>query len=182
MGALYNRRRQHRAEEVKTKLERLSLWWIRRMKPCARRSYGSAAKGNMLSKLLPLIPAGGRPYCEPYAGAASVFWSRDPAPVEVLNDLDDRIVNLFRVLQDREQFEELRHRIMWTPYARAEFGRALDILKTGSDDPVERAGAFCGAEPRVQRGGFHNRRLGPEIRFRAAEWQEAPTTGSCARP
>ncbi|GIV51998.1 MAG: hypothetical protein KatS3mg038_2519 [Candidatus Kapaibacterium sp.] len=99
-------------------------------------------KGNMLANLLPLIPAGGRPYCEPYAGAASVFFARDPAPVEVINDLDDRIVNLFRVLQDREQFEELKHRIMWTPYARAEFGRALDILRNGSDDPVERAWAF----------------------------------------
>ena len=99
-------------------------------------------KGQMLTKLLPLIPSGGRPYCEPYAGAASLFFARDPAPVEVLNDMDDRIVNLFRVLQDRERFEELRHRVMWTPYARAEFGRALDILKTGTDDPVERAWAF----------------------------------------
>ena len=99
-------------------------------------------KSHMLPKLLPLIPAGGRQYCEPYAGAASLFWSRDPAPVEVLNDLDDRIVNLFRVLQDRAQFDDLKHRIMWTPYARAEFGRALDILKTGSDDPVELAWAF----------------------------------------
>lgn len=103
-------------------------------------------KGHMLAKLLPLIPAAGRPYCEPYAGAASVFWSRDPAPVEVLNDLDDRIVNLFRVLQDREQFDDLKHRIMWTPYARAEFGRALDILRHGSDDPVERAWAFFVAQ------------------------------------
>jgi len=103
-------------------------------------------KGKMQAKLLPLIPAGGRPYCEPYAGAASVFWSRDPAPVEVLNDLDDRIVNLFRVLQDREQFDDLKHRILWTPYARAEFGRALDILKTGSGDQVERAWAFFVAQ------------------------------------
>jgi len=31
-------------------------------------------KGNTLDKLLPLIPQGGRPYCEPYAGAASVFF------------------------------------------------------------------------------------------------------------
>lgn len=99
-------------------------------------------KGAMIAKLAPLIPAAGRPYCEPYAGAASMFFSRDPAPVEVLNDLDDRIINLFRVLQDREQFEELKHRILWTPYALAEFGRAMDILKTGSDDPAERAWAF----------------------------------------
>jgi len=99
-------------------------------------------KGNMIAKLMPLIPRGGQPYCEPYAGAASLFFSRDPAPVEVLNDLDCRIVNLFRVMQNKYQFNELKHRIAWTPYARSEFARALDILNDGSDDPVERAWAF----------------------------------------
>ncbi len=99
-------------------------------------------KGNMVAKLKPLIPRGGQPYCEPYAGAASLFFSLDPAPVEVLNDMDDRIINLFRVLQNREQFDDLKHRIAWTPYSRSEFARALDILDAGSDDPVERAWAF----------------------------------------
>lgn len=99
-------------------------------------------KGNMLAKLLPLIPEGGRPYCEPYAGGASVFFARQPAPVEVLNDLDGDLVNLFRVLQDKASFEELRHRLMWTPYARAEFARALEILESGEKDPILRAWAF----------------------------------------
>lgn len=99
-------------------------------------------KGNMLGKLLPLIPGGGQPYVEPYCGAASVFFARDPAPVEVLNDLDGDVVNLFRCLQDRETFEELRHRIMWTPYARAELARALDVLKDDAASPVDRAWAF----------------------------------------
>lgn len=99
-------------------------------------------KGNMLAKLMPLVPEGGRPYCEPYMGAASLFFARDPAPVEVLNDLDGDLVNLFRRLQSKDTFEELRHRLMWTPYARAEFARALDILKSDEPDPVMRAWAF----------------------------------------
>ena len=99
-------------------------------------------KGNMLGRLAPLVPNGGRPYCEPYCGGASLFFSRDPAPVEVLNDLDGDLVNLFRCLQDRTTFEELRHRIMWTPYARGEFERALDVLQQRDADPVMRAWAF----------------------------------------
>ena len=96
----------------------------------------------MLGRLAPLVPSGGRPYCEPYCGGASLFFSRAPAPVEVLNDINGDIVNLFRCLQDRATFEELRHRIMWTPYARGEFARALEVLQKTDVDPVTRAWAF----------------------------------------
>jgi DNA adenine methylase len=100
-------------------------------------------KGRMLAKLMRHVPKGGRPYCEPYMGAASLFFAREPAPVEVLNDIDGDLVNLFRCLQDKATFEELKHRIRYTLYARSEFGRALDILKDESvTDPVQRAWAF----------------------------------------
>jgi DNA adenine methylase len=99
--------------------------------------YGG--KGILVSRLLPLVPSGGRPYVEPYCGGASLFFARDPAPVEVLNDRNDEIVNIYRCLQNRDTFEELRHRLMYTPYARAEFIRALSV---GPDaDPVTRAWA-----------------------------------------
>jgi len=101
--------------------------------------YGG--KGNLLGKLLPLIPVGGKPYIEPYLGGGSVFFAREPAPVEVLNDLDGDIVTLMRALQDRTTFEELRHRLTWTPYARDEFARALEILARPDADPVDRAWA-----------------------------------------
>ena len=100
--------------------------------------YGG--KGNLVSRLLPLVPDGGHPYVEPYFGGGSVFFAREPAPVEVINDLDGQVVNFFRVLQDKSSFEELRHRISYTPYARAEFERALALRE--SKDPVERAWAF----------------------------------------
>jgi DNA adenine methylase len=104
-------------------------------------------KGKMIAKLMRHVPQGGRPYCEPYMGAASLFFARKPAPVEVLNDLDGDLVNLFRCLQDKEKFEELRHRIRYTLYSRSEFGRALDILNDDSvTDPVQRAWAFFTAK------------------------------------
>jgi len=99
-------------------------------------------KGNMVKKILPLLPKG-RLYCEPFCGAASIFWSLpDPYPIEVLNDLDGRLVNLFRVLQDPDKFERLAHRITWTPYARSELARAIDIRDSGEGDDIDRAWAF----------------------------------------
>jgi DNA adenine methylase len=104
------------------------------------RWYGG--KGKMVAKLRRHVPLGGRPYCEPYMGAASLLFARPPAPVEVLNDLDGDLVNLFRCLQDRRHYRDLRHRLRYTLYARAEFGRALDILASDERDPVLRAWAF----------------------------------------
>jgi len=85
----------------------------------------------------------GHIYVEPFAGAASVFWHLPkPFPVEVLNDLDGDIVNLYRVLQDKTKFEELAHRLIFTPYARAEFVRALQIAKEPTATDIDRAWAF----------------------------------------
>ena len=95
-------------------------------------------KGNLVKRILPHIPWS-KVYCEPYCGAASVFWHLKPRPVEVLNDLNGEIINLFRCIQNPETFAELRHRLIWTPYSRAEFCRALEVP---SDAPlVERAWA-----------------------------------------
>jgi DNA adenine methylase len=104
------------------------------------RWYGG--KGNMVAKLLRHVPDGGRPYCEPYMGGASLFFARRPAPVEVLNDLRGDLVNLFRCLQDPKTFPELAHRIRYTLYSRAEFARAIAVLNSDERDPVLRAWAM----------------------------------------
>ncbi len=103
-------------------------------------------KGNLARWILRYLPRG-HIYVEPFAGAASVFWHLpEPYPVEVLNDLDNRIVNLYRVLQDRDKFRELLHRLIWTPYSRAEFARALEVLRDPGADEVSRAWAFFVAQ------------------------------------
>jgi DNA adenine methylase len=102
----------------------------------------AGGKGNLVRWLIQYVPSG-HTYVEPFAGAASVFWHLPtPFPVEVLNDLDGDIVNLYRVLQDRAKFEELAHRLIFTPYARAEFVRALQTLKDPNASDIDRAWAF----------------------------------------
>lgn len=61
-------------------------------------------------------------YVEPFGGAASVLLNKEPAPVEVYNDLDHRIVRLFRVLRNHP--EEFQRRLSLTPYAEEEFNQA----------------------------------------------------------
>ena len=99
-------------------------------------------KGNLLAKLLPLIPYS-RVYCEPFAGGGSVFFARERSPTEVYNDLNGDVINLMRVLQDPEKNAELERRLSWTLYARAEKERAWKLYKSGEyKDDIERAWAL----------------------------------------
>lgn len=75
-----------------------------------------------------------RIYVEPYGGAASVLLRKARAYGEIYNDLDDEVVNLFRVLRsdDRRRLIDL---LRLTPFARAEFEEAY----RPTADLVERA-------------------------------------------
>jgi len=76
-----------------------------------------------------------RIYTEVFGGAASVLLRKSRSYAEVYNDLDGEVVNLFRVLQDKETAEELRRLLVLTPFSREEFNLSYD--PTG--DSVERA-------------------------------------------
>lgn len=77
-------------------------------------------------------------YVEPFGGAAGVLLRKEPSPVEVYNDLEEHVVNFFRVLRERP--DDLVRAIALTPYARAELRYAHDGSDTG--DPLERARRF----------------------------------------
>lgn len=98
-------------------------------------------KGQLAKWILPQIPTS-KIYVEPYAGAASIFWHKEPSPVEVLNDLHSEIVSLYRVLQDKDKFDQLKHKLAWTLYSREEFRLALDLEHANDIDDVTRAWAF----------------------------------------
>lgn len=73
-------------------------------------------------------------YLEPFGGAASVLLRKPRAPAEIYNDLDGRLVNLFRVLREGDKAAELQRRIYLTPYARAEFDWAYGESVDDIDD------------------------------------------------
>jgi DNA adenine methylase len=74
-------------------------------------------------------------YVEPFGGAGSVLLRKPRSFCEVYNDIDDEVVNLFRVLRDREFCLRLCDLLELTPFSRREFenARGLDA------DPIERA-------------------------------------------
>jgi DNA adenine methylase len=74
---------------------------------------------------------------EPYAGAASVLMRKQRSRAELINDLDDRIVNVFRVLRDPVQAQELRRRMELTAYARTEFDASYDEPTDAVDDALK---------------------------------------------
>lgn len=58
-------------------------------------------------------------YVEVFAGAAALFFLRPPTEVEVLNDINDDLVNLYRVVQHHP--EEFTHRCKWALSSRQVF-------------------------------------------------------------
>lgn len=76
-----------------------------------------------------------RTYVEPFGGGGSVLLRKPRSYAEVYNDLDESVVNLFRVLRDPELAERLVTALKLTPFARAEFFASY----APSDDPVEEA-------------------------------------------
>ena len=96
-------------------------------------------KARQLNDLLPLIPVT-KIYVEPFGGGGSVLLNRPYSEIEVYNDLDGQLVNLFAVLRDEDSYKEFRRRIALMPYSRAEFNRALGFDRC--DSPVDRAVAF----------------------------------------
>ena len=89
-------------------------------------------KWRAADKIIPLFPPH-KIYVEPFGGGASILFRKRPSKVEVYNDLDGDIVNLFRVV--REHPEILAEKIDLTPYARDEWKLAFE----DTEDPIERA-------------------------------------------
>ncbi|MDA4845917.1 DNA adenine methylase [Hoeflea poritis] len=75
-----------------------------------------------------------RCYVEPFGGGGSVLLRKQRSHVEVWNDIDGEIVNLFEVLRS-DRAKDLIRAVALTPYARVEFNRAYQPC----DDSFERA-------------------------------------------
>jgi len=75
-------------------------------------------------------------YVEPFFGSGAIFFRKEPSRVETINDINGRVVNLFRVIRD--QTDALCDAIGMTPWAREEYEMSYEAV----DDPVEDARRF----------------------------------------
>src|SRR6202012_5686230 len=79
-------------------------------------------KHRLAKRIIEIFPKH-RTYVEAFAGGAQVLFHKEPSAVEVLNDLDGELVNLFRVCQSHH--EELVRYLRFALVSR----KIFDLLK-----------------------------------------------------
>ncbi len=97
--------------------------------------YG--AKQRLARRIVDTLPPHNA-WVEMFCGSAALTLAKNPAPIEVINDKDDQIVNLFTQIRDNS--DALCRAVALTPCARAEFQSAR--ASTQNQDPIERARLF----------------------------------------
>lgn len=136
------------------------------------------AKWQLADWLVAHLPAH-EVYLEPFFGSGAVFFSKAPARLETVNDLDGAVVNFFRVLRERP--EALAWQVSATPWSRAEWEQSYQP----ASDSLEQARRFIvrahqshGMRPRNRTGWRHatgiSASAGGSIRNVARQWANLP--------
>ena len=66
-------------------------------------------------------------YCEVFGGGGWVLFKKEPSYLETYNDLNNNLVNLFRVIRDN--YEAFEHRAEWSLHSREMYQEAVSKLK-----------------------------------------------------
>lgn len=126
------------------------------MKPFISIIGGKTRRAKRLAALLPPAEC----YVEVFGGSAAVLFAKEPSPVEVYNDADGGLVNLFKVVRDRA--DALSRELRYLPASRKMYRELLKGI-TGGDDSVLGAAKYYfilknsfAAKPK---GGFGYSRL-----------------------
>ena len=132
------------------------------------------SKWNMAEEIAAMLPPH-RTYLEPFFGSGAVFFTKAPSPIEIVNDLDGDVANLFRVL--RWAPGTLAQRIELTPYSREVFD---DAWADRGHDPVDDAARFL-IRSKMGHGykchtktGFKIDLCGREAGYAVREWKALP--------
>lgn len=76
-------------------------------------------KNGFSNKILEYFPCGYEKmsYVEPFCGSAALLFHKNRSQVEIINDLDNNIYSIFKVLIDPELFEKFKSKCDLTPYS-----------------------------------------------------------------
>lgn len=95
-------------------------------------------KRRLAKYILPLFPAH-TCYVEVFCGGGALFFMRQPAEVEVINDINGELVNLYRVVQ--HHLEEFCRQFKWALLSRQMF-RWLQDTDPATLTDIQRAARF----------------------------------------
>jgi DNA adenine methylase len=95
-------------------------------------------KRRLAKHILPLFPEHAC-YVEPFAGAAALYFMKQPVKAEVLNDINGDLVNLYRVVQ--HHLEEFIRQFRWALTSRQLFEWAKAAAPETLTD-IQRAARF----------------------------------------
>lgn len=97
-------------------------------------------KQRMLKHILPLIPEHDL-YTEAFAGGLAVYFAKEPAKIEVINDLNGEVMNFYEVLCT--DYLKLNRLVQTTLHNRRQYQDAI-VMHTHPHlfDPIQRAWAL----------------------------------------
>lgn len=96
-------------------------------------------KQQLTNRILSLIPAH-KQYNEPFFGGGAIFFAKQPAEIEFINDINGEMVNFYRTLKRR--FDELKDEVDCTLHSEFQHKQAKNIYADPlSHDDVLRAWA-----------------------------------------
>ena len=75
-------------------------------------------KRRLAKKILPLYPKH-TCYVEPFGGGAALLFMKEPSKVEVINDINGELINLYRIVQNH--LEEFVKQFKWSLTSREMF-------------------------------------------------------------
>ena len=99
--------------------------------------FGGKAMPRIKNFILKHLPPHDK-YVEPFGGGASILIAKEPAGVEVYNDVNRGLVNFFRVIADVEYFGRFIARVSLLPVSRALFEEYARTW-SGIHEPIEQA-------------------------------------------
>ena len=82
------------------------------------------SKWNLASKIVDLMPDH-KSYLEPFFGSGAVLFTKTLSSIETVNDLNDDVINLFKIIQ--QDPETLIEKLFLTPYSRKIYDNAWEI-------------------------------------------------------
>lgn len=116
-------------------------------------------------------------YIEPFFGSGAVFFKKSPSPIETINDLDNNVTNLFKIVRDNPN--ELARIVAATPFSRYEYDSTFELPVPECD--FEKARRFLiqcwqghGFRTNGYKVGWKNDVQGREKAYALSNWYRLP--------